>query len=949
MTTFLHKHIKSYYKISFILLITLNIINIYAHDDFSAAQKSVRIKVWLPDNLEDRQMLKGALEIDHYYIENGYLITELSEYNAKKLKSLPFKSEILCSDIAAELKLKNDAYYAAIRKNPNARTAYENSGDTLGNIIKTPADFQVKSTLGGYYSYAEMMAAINTLRSKYPNLVDTFTIGKTVEGRDIKCVKISDNPTIDEDEPEIGYMGLQHAREAIGGASMIFFMQYLCENYATDARIKNLVDNREFFIIPCMNADGWEYNRSTNPNGGGGWRKNRKNFGANYGVDLNRNWGVRWADCAGAMGASSCGSNSPSTETYWGPSAFSEPETQAVRAFAKTRNFAIFLDQHAFGPYYSIPPGRQPDALSSTDLKFYKELCANMGKYNGMKYGNSYEALAYEVAGGVKDWMLKGEIGVGTKGKVYGFTGEGGAGGGSGGTYSSFWPPAEKIVILCKGMVYQNLQMAYTAGSYVDHQDLGNINITTTSGNLPFRIRRLGLVNKPVTVSVIPLQNIKVGAAVTTSLSNFNDIYNDNITYTLPTGIPAKTVIKYVWKVETEACVYYDTIVKVYNGTSIIADDMETGAASVKWTITAGIAASPSWDYSTTYAFSGSKSLANAPTSKYGTAAVTRNADFKTQMDLSTVASAYLSFMVKHRAENFCDKMQVQISKDGSTWIPLSGKTTVKEPNNWDGSTINGDPALTGIHEEWAREIFDLKNYVGLKNLRLRFSFTSTNTDPDYLYNTDEGFFIDELSVIGGGNPSTMLPLELISFNGENDKAVNNLYWATATEKNTDRFQIERSVSGVNFETIGTVLAAGNSFKTQNYTFTDTKPYLGDNLYRLKMIDKDGTYTYSKLINIKINTASESILKPTGVEKLYPNPAQASLNIVFNETAQNTPNYSIKMYDITGEEKYDQKLQMDNGENKITINTSDLSTGIYIVAITNLDNNVIYEQKFIKQ
>ena len=61
------------------------------------------------------------------------------------------------------------------------------------------------------------------------------------------------------------------------------------------------------------------------------------------------------------------------------------------------------------------------------------------------------------------------------------------------------------------------------------------------------------------------------------------------------------------------------------------------------------------------------------------------------------------------------------------------------------------------------------------------------------------------------------------------------------------------------------------------------------------MIDKDGTYTYSKLINIKINTASENILKPTGVEKLYPNPAQASLNIVFNETAQNTPNYSIKM------------------------------------------------------
>jgi hypothetical protein len=105
-------------------------------------------------------------------------------------------------------------------------------------------------------------------------------------------------------------MGHHHAREAIGGASMIFLMQYLCQNYATDSRIKDLVDNREIFIIVCANPDGWEHNRTLSASGGGQWRKNRRNNGSGqYGVDLNRNWGVNFANCTGAVGAASCGSS----------------------------------------------------------------------------------------------------------------------------------------------------------------------------------------------------------------------------------------------------------------------------------------------------------------------------------------------------------------------------------------------------------------------------------------------------------------------------------------------------------------------------------------------------------------------------------------------------------------------------------------------------------------
>ena len=106
-----------------------------------------------------------------------------------------------------------------------------------------------------------------------------------------------------------------------------------------------MVDNREFFIIPCMNADGWEYNRSTNPNGGGGWRKKKKkkkNFGANYGVDLNRNWGVRWADCAGAMGALPVVDLIRQTETYPPRRHFQNPKQANILGIYQNKKFCHF-------------------------------------------------------------------------------------------------------------------------------------------------------------------------------------------------------------------------------------------------------------------------------------------------------------------------------------------------------------------------------------------------------------------------------------------------------------------------------------------------------------------------------------------------------------------------------------------------------------------------------
>ncbi len=455
----------------------------------SAQEKYSTVKIYVPSDKTQRATLIGLLQIDHFQeVAGGAIISEISERDLAKLRTTSYRYEIIIDDVARDLEIKNRKYYAEkasdITPHQN-RMSFEQTGRTVDDIIATPSAFVVQPTFGGYYSFAQMEAAMNALVAAYPTIAQKISLGQSYENRDIWCIKISDQVATDQpNEPEVLFMGLQHAREAIGGSSMIFLMQYLCANYATDTKVKDLVDNREIFIIPCVNPDGWEYNRN---NGGAGssWRKNRRdNSGSSWGVDLNRNWGVDWGNCSAPIigDPTSCGSNSGFAETYYGTAPFSEPETQAIRDFTYTRQFIAMIDQHSYGPYYSLPFGRPSlpsNVMSMDDDKFYTYISAAMGNYNGMRSGNSPQALGYEVAGGVKDWMLKGNIGTGTKGKVYGMTGEGGAGGGTGGSFGSFWAPASEIINLCKGMVYQNLQLLYAAGSYVNLQDQSDISINS--------------------------------------------------------------------------------------------------------------------------------------------------------------------------------------------------------------------------------------------------------------------------------------------------------------------------------------------------------------------------------------------------------------------------------------------------------------------------------------
>ncbi len=895
------------------------------------------VKIDPPATKAERNELLGLLEIDHFYYDtDGSIISEISADALARLRQSGRSHKVVVADVARYLNERNRIYdeKKARGENPEAqaRLGFEQTGKDLYSIIPSPPGFEVKNTFGGYYSFDEMNTAMNNLVTRFPTLVQKTSLGKTAGNRDIWCIKISDNVTTDEDEPEVLFMGLQHAREAIGGSSMIFFMYYLCEFYATDARVRDLVNNREIFIVPCVNPDGWEFNRSSGV--GSGWRKNRKqNSGGSYGVDLNRNYGVDWGNCSGA--SASCGSSTQSAETYYGTAAFSENETQAIRTLTQSRRFVAMIDQHAYGPYYSLPFGRPSlHTMSALDAKFYTYVPAAMGMYNGMRAGNSPESVGYEVAGGVKDWMLMGNIGTGTKGKVYGMTGEGGAGGGTAGQYGSFWAPKEQIDYLCKGMTFQNLQLLYAAGSYVNLQDTGPMNLTNRSTSFTYNMTRVGLDNKPVTVSVVPIENVSsVGAPVTTSLTNYFDTYNGTIAVELPASIPSGQRVRFAWKIETGGVTLYDTVVKFYNAQELFTDNME-GTFTNNWSGTNG------WGYTsagTGYGGGTSKAMSESPSGNY-TASSTRICTYKSSFNLTGSTAAYLNFWVRHRAENFRDLLQVQVSTDGGTnWTAIAGSTTVQEPVTFDGSRVDGNPSLTGIREDWTRETFDLKDYLNASSLQLRFHFSSdANVSGGFDYQTDDGFYIDNLSLFRTTSTLVTLPVHFTDFTAVLTPArTTDLRWTAVTDAQHSHFEVERSANGWQFETIGRIEGQ------QPFAFTDLQPLEGLNYYRIRQVDRDGRITYSKTLTV-LNDNS------TGLRvQVYPNPATDQVTLRFN--ANRPEKLQLLVSDLSGRVVITRVIVSGNNGNEMQLDLRVLPAQTYMLRAVNANGEIRARQKFVKQ
>lgn len=194
-----------------------------------------------------------------------------------------------------------------------------------------------------YYTVAEIEAAIDAEAAAYPALAMKVDLSAlpgglpTHEGRSIFALKVSDNVASDEDEPAIVVAAQHHARELNTPHMVIGAMQRVLAGYASDPQLQALVDGHEIYFVPMANPDGVNHVWTVDQ----WWRKNRRNNGGSYGVDLNRNFPFLWGLC----GASS----NPSSSIYKGPSPGSEPEVVTMRNLIARLRPEIYIDFHSSG------------------------------------------------------------------------------------------------------------------------------------------------------------------------------------------------------------------------------------------------------------------------------------------------------------------------------------------------------------------------------------------------------------------------------------------------------------------------------------------------------------------------------------------------------------------------------------------------------------------------
>ena len=227
-----------------------------------------------------------------------------------------------------------------------------------------------------YHSYQQTIDIIDKYARQYPELISVQSIGQTWEGRPIVLATISRDVSTADTKPALLFTGTIHAREWIGNELAVKFLETVIENHEVNPHLIDTLTRNTIYLVPCLNPDGFEYSRTHFSF----WRKNRRdNKDGTFGVDLNRNFGVRFK-----------ASNDTSLNTYGGPAAFSEPETAAIRDFVLAhKNITVALDYHSQGNvFFPAHKFNHESEIEGTDLNV---LCANMNweihKVTGRKYG----------------------------------------------------------------------------------------------------------------------------------------------------------------------------------------------------------------------------------------------------------------------------------------------------------------------------------------------------------------------------------------------------------------------------------------------------------------------------------------------------------------------------------------------------------------------------------
>jgi hypothetical protein len=184
--------------------------------------------------------------------------------------------------------------------------------------------------------------------------------------------------------------------------------------------------------------------------------------------------------------------------------------------------------------------------------------------------------------------------------------------------------------------------------------------------------------------------------------------------------------------------------------------------------------------------------------------------------------------------------------------------------------------------------------------------------------------------------PTAALVLLPITFSNYDVKCTDKgaiINWSTATEQNTDRFEIQKSINGTSWTVIGNVTAAGNSTTQKDYQYLDLNG--GIAFYRIRQVDKDGRFVYTAIKRTDCKIAQYDVI-------LYPVPANDKLNVVVkSDKAMNT---NLQIIDVSGKIVQRTLAVINQGNNNIVLNVSGLPAGQYI--LVSVDSGLRIDKKF---
>lgn len=267
---------------------------------------------------------------------------------------------------------------------PGVKVVSEDVDEMFRQVVGKASD------AGLYHTYEEAKADLQDLANRFPAIASMQSLGKSVEGRDVVALKITSSERSAHHKPVFLFMGCHHAREWISVEVPLAIAKNFCENYATDAGLKNLIDTREIWICPVVNPDGLTYSQNNYKY----WRKTRqKNANGTFGVDPNRNYGYKWGT-AGDSG-------NPDSDTYRGTAPFSEPETQNIRDFAKNHLLTTSISFHSYGERVMYPFSY--GYVQTPDDTLFKNMSVKMAALN--KYQPHQSVDLYPSSGDTDDHL----------------------------------------------------------------------------------------------------------------------------------------------------------------------------------------------------------------------------------------------------------------------------------------------------------------------------------------------------------------------------------------------------------------------------------------------------------------------------------------------------------------------------------------------------------------